>query len=116
MFGKFRPLLPNIGKTAWRRKRRHAKRNRRNPLAASDLPDIVRRFRDPSGEAARSRSEQSFFVPKEEIAANGYDLSVNKCKKVAYKAVAYPPSGEILRRLRELEAKISRHLDGLSTR
>ncbi|MBQ7251493.1 MAG: SAM-dependent DNA methyltransferase [Kiritimatiellae bacterium] len=87
--------------------------DRRTPLAASDIPDIVRRFRDPSGEAARSRSDQSFFVPKDEIAANGYDLSVNKYKKVAYKAVAYPPTKEILGKLESLEADIQKELSSL---
>ena len=35
-------------------------------------------FHNLDAETDRKRTEQSFFVPKEEIAANGYDLSINK--------------------------------------
>lgn len=84
--------------------------DRRTPLPSSDIPDIVRRFRDPDGEAARTRSDQSFFVPKDEIAANSYDLSVNKYKKLEYKPVEYPPALEILENLENLEADIRKEM------
>ena len=35
-------------------------------------------------------------MPKEEIAANDYDLSINKYKKTEYVAETFPPTGEIL--------------------
>ena len=71
------------------------------------------RFHNREGEKARKRTEQSFLVPKQEIADNGYDLSINKYKKVEYVPVEYPPTSEILRELRDLEAEISKGLDEL---
>ena len=42
-------------------------------------------------------------MPKEEIAANGYDLSINKYKETEYVPVEYPSTTEILADLHELE-------------
>ena len=58
----------------------------------------------------RKRTEQSFFVPKEEIAANGYDLSINKYKETEYVPVEYPSTQEILADLHELEMEITKGL------
>lgn len=77
------------------------------PADENDLPDIVERFRNLDKEAARERTEQSFLVPKEEIAENGYDLSVNKYKKVEYKPVENPPTEQIMAELHELEMEIT---------
>jgi type I restriction enzyme M protein len=57
--------------------------DKRTPLAASDLDDVLARWqqRTTMG-AARARTEQSFLVPKAEIAGNGYDLSMNRYKEV----------------------------------
>ena len=37
---------------------------------------------------------------------NGYDLSINKYKKTEYKAVEYPPTGEIIAELEQLQRQI----------
>lgn len=42
-----------------------------------NIPDIIARFHDPEGEKDRKRTDQSFFVPKQEIVDNDYDLSIN---------------------------------------
>ena len=81
--------------------------DKRSEIADNDIPDIIRRFHDPEGEAGRERTEQSFFVPKAEIAENGYDLSINKYKKTEYVPVEYPPTSEILDELDRLEAEIT---------
>ena len=52
-------------------------------------------------------------MPKQEIADNDYDLSINKYKQVEYTPVEYPPTSEILKELRDLEAEISKGLDEL---
>jgi type I restriction enzyme M protein len=49
-------------------------------------------------------------VPKDEIAGNGYDLSINKYKKTEYVPVQYPPTGEILDELDRLQAEITTNL------
>ena len=64
-------------------------------------------------ESARARTEQSFFVPKDEIVQNDYDLSINKYKQTEYKPVEYPPTSEILARINALEAEIQKELDSL---
>nr|WP_269449624.1 N-6 DNA methylase [Acidihalobacter aeolianus] len=82
----------------------------------SDLPDILARWRNREAEADRPRTAQSFLVPKAEIAANDYDLSINRYKEVEYEAVEYDPPQVILARLAKLEAEIAegrKELEGL---
>ena len=52
-------------------------------------------------------------MPKQEIVDNGYDLSINKYKQVEYVPVAYQPTSEILKELRDLEAEINKGLEEL---
>ena len=87
--------------------------DKRSPVADNDIPGIVARFHNREAEQERTRTEQSFLVPKQEIVDNGYDLSINKYKQVEYKPVEYPPTGEILKELRDLEAEIGKGLDEL---
>ena len=87
--------------------------DKRSPVDENDIPDIVARFHNLDGEKKRERTEQSFLVPKKEIVDNGYDLSINKYKKAEYKAVEYPPTGEILSTLRDLSKEIENGLDDL---
>ena len=87
--------------------------DKRSPVDDNDIPDIVQRFHNPEQEAERKRTEKSFLVPKQEIADNDYDLSINKYKKVDYVPVAYPPTEEILKDLHALEAEITAGLKEL---
>lgn len=84
--------------------------DKRTEVKENDIPDIVKRFHNREGEKERERTEQSFLVPKEEIAASGYDLSINKYKKVEYVPVEYPSTQEILADLNELEMEITKGL------
>jgi type I restriction enzyme M protein len=87
--------------------------DKRSPIAANDIPDTIARFNNLDGEEGRERTEQSFFVTKEEIVDNGYDLSINKYKKTEYVAVEYPSTAEILDRLDTLEAEIASEMKKL---
>lgn len=87
--------------------------DKRSETAENDIPDIIRRFHAPEEEKKRARTEQSFFVPKEEIVDNGYDLSINKYKKTEYVPAEYPPTGEILDELDALEAQIAAEMKAL---
>ena len=116
--------------------------DKRSPTQENDIPDIVARFRSfhslplagqgtskPSlplegkvsakptdevyNEKDRKRTEKSFFVPKDEIVGNDYDLSINKYKETEYKPVEYPPTSEIMASLRALEAEIKTAMDEL---
>ena len=87
--------------------------DKRSPITANDIPDIIARFNNLEGEESRERTEQSFFVTKDEIVDNGYDLSINKYKKTEYVSVEYPSTAEILDRLDELEAEIASEMKEL---
>ena len=87
--------------------------DKRTPTAENDIPDIIARFGNLAAENDRSRTEQSFFVSKQEIADNDYDLSINKYKQTEYKPVEYPPTEEIMAELRALEAEVGTALDEL---
>ena len=82
-------------------------------IADNDIPDIIQRFHHLEQETTRERTEQSFFVPKQEILDNGYDLSINKYKKTEYVAVEYPSTTEIMDKLDELEKSIAAELKEL---
>ena len=84
--------------------------DKRSEIADNDIPDIIQRFHHLEQETTRERTEQSFFVPKQEIVDNGYDLSINKYKKTEYVAVEYPPTDEIIDRLLGLEEEIKTEL------
>ncbi len=84
----------------------------------SDLADILTRWQQRDAEDDRARTDQSFLVPKAEIADNDYDLSINRYKEVEYEPVEYDPPKVILERLAELEAEIAKgrvELEGMLT-
>ena len=76
----------------------------------SDLADILARWRDREPEQKRARTDQSFLVPRADIAGNDYDLSINRYKEVEYDAVEYDPPVLIIDRLADLEAEIAEGL------
>jgi type I restriction enzyme M protein len=82
--------------------------------AKNNLPDIVRRWPERSGkELKRPRTEQSFCIPKADIAAQGYDLSLNRYKEVVHEEVEHRLPSEILKALGELEAEIRKGMEEL---
>ena len=87
--------------------------DKRSPVSDNDIPDIVARFNNLEAESERERTEQSFFVGKDEIVSNDYDLSINKYKKTEYVEVEYPSTAEILDKLDALEAEIASEMKEL---
>ena len=92
--------------------------DKRNPLDATkhecnNLPDLLQRWQQRDAEADRARTEQSFLVPKAEIAGNDYDLSINRYKQVVHAQVQYDPPQKILAELKALEAEIVRGVEEL---
>ena len=85
---------------------------KRTPCAENDIPDVINRFQHLDAETNRSRKEQLFFVPVEEIRANDYDLTFNKYKEVERKVVEYDAPETILARINDLQQQIT---DGLSS-
>lgn len=80
--------------------------DKRTPIADNDIPDIIARFKNLDGEKDRKRTDKSFMVSKDEIIEKGYDLSINKYKKVEYVPVEYPPTSEILDEIERLNEQI----------
>ena len=87
--------------------------DKRTPVSENDIPDIIARFHNLDAEDGRERTDKSFFVPKQEIVDNDYDLSINKYKKTVYEAVEYPSTAEIMADLHELEMEIRKGLADL---
>lgn len=76
--------------------------------AKNNLPDALARWFQRDGtERGRARTEQSFCVPKAEIAEQDYDLSLNRYKEIVYEEVEHRPPLEILEDLERLEGEIT---------
>lgn len=88
--------------------------DKRNPIEDNDINDIVERFSNLDKEVDRKRTEQSFFVPVEEIRNNAYDLSINKYKEIEYEEVVYDSPQEIMLKIRELEMDITAGIEELA--
>lgn len=84
--------------------------DKRSEVTENDIPDIIKRFHNLDREKKRERTDQSFFVPKQEIVDNDYDLSINKYKKTEYVPVEYPPTSEIMAELEELNQQVTSEL------
>ena len=65
------------------------------------------------GELDRPRTAQSFCVPKADIAAQGYDLSINRYKEVVHEETAHRSPNEILASLGKLETEIEQGMKEL---
>ena len=52
-------------------------------------------------------------MPKAEIVAAGYDLSINRYKEVVHEAAEHRPPKEIIAELKALEKEIAEGLDEL---
>ncbi len=87
--------------------------DKRSPIEANDIPDILARFHNLEGETDRKPTEQSFFVSKPAIVANDYDLSINRYKEVVYEKVEYDPPKVIMDRLDKLNLGIASKMEEL---
>ncbi|MDF3071780.1 MAG: Type restriction-modification system, DNA-methyltransferase subunit [Polyangiaceae bacterium] len=82
--------------------------------AKNNLPDILKRWGERDGkERKRTRTEQSFCVPKADIAAQGYDLSLNRYREVVHAEVVHRSPREILAGLAQLEGTIQAEMKQL---
>jgi type I restriction enzyme M protein len=90
--------------------------DKRNPIADNDIPDIIARFHNLEAESERTRKDQSFLVPVEEIREKGYDLSINKYKEIEREKVVYESSDVIIDRIASLEEEIMSALNDFRTK
>lgn len=87
------------------------------PLHESDaesnnLPDVLARWNErDAAERERPRTAQSFAVPKSDIVATEYDLSLNRYREVEREEADYADPTDVIRQLRAIEVEIA---DGLA--
>ncbi|HEX4444522.1 MAG TPA: class I SAM-dependent DNA methyltransferase [Galbitalea sp.] len=96
--------------------------DKRAPTTANDLPDLMGRWsvRNSASnggiweEVSRSRMDQSFLVPKAEIVANDYDLSLNRFRDVEQAETIFRPPADILAELVTIEREIETAIEDLA--
>lgn len=77
--------------------------------AKNNMPDALSRWKQrTTSERMNPRTAQSFCVPKADITAQGYDLSLNRYKEVVHEVVQHESPKAILAELRKLEEEIQR--------
>lgn len=86
---------------------------KRTSVKENDIPDIIERYNNLDKEKDRSRTEKSFFVTKEEIVNNGYDLSINKYKEIVQEKVEYENPKVILKQIMDMEDEFQEQLKEL---
>jgi len=80
----------------------------------NNLPDCLERWANrESTELQRKRTDQSFCVPKADIAAQGYDLSLNRYKEVVHDEIEHRAPTEIIADLEKIEIGIQQGLADL---
>lgn len=84
--------------------------DKRNPVDADDLPDVLDRWRNRDAETGRARTEQSFLVPKADIVAQGYDLSLNRYKEIEYDEIEHRAPLDIIVDIEQLDEDIAKGL------
>jgi type I restriction enzyme M protein len=82
--------------------------------AKNNLPDALARWHQrDTAERERSRTTQSFCVPKIDISTQGYDLSLNRYKEAVHAELDHEPPSAILAELAKIEDEIQRELNQL---
>jgi|CXWL01.1.fsa_nt_gi type I restriction enzyme M protein len=68
-----------------------------------DLQDIIAKYHAHNPEADTDRTQKCFVVPRAEIEAEGYDLSLSRYKEDVFEEVEYEAPGVILEKLLKAE-------------
>jgi len=88
--------------------------DKRQKVDENDIPDILARWRNLDAEGARERTEQSFFVRKEDIVGDGnYDLSISRYKEIPIDKTVHKAPEKIIKELKNLEKEIATALEEL---
>jgi type I restriction enzyme M protein len=78
-----------------------------------DLQDIVIKYKKRDQLKENNRKEKFFLVPKDEIVAENYDLSMSKYKEDVFEEVVYEKPDVILSKLKNMEREINKGLTEL---
>ena len=72
------------------------------------MPDVLNRWAlRRASELKRARTEQSFCVPKADVVAQGYDLSLSRYKESVHEETNHRPPLEIIAEIEKLEDEIT---------
>lgn len=86
---------------------------KRNPIAENDIPDIITRFHDLEGENERTKADKSFFVTKEELYNQDYNLSFERYQEKKTEEDTYPPIEEIIAKYMQIQTTVAEELSVL---
>lgn len=75
-----------------------------------DLQDIVTQYKKRNQLKESDRKEKFFLVPKDEIVAENYDLSISTYKEEVYEELVYDKPEAILAKLKTIESEINMEL------
>lgn len=89
--------------------------DKRNKTTESDLTDIVQRFKNRNIEIITDRKKKFFFVSRDEIVRNDYDLNLSTYKEEVYKDVIYELPETIFAKLESIEKNIQSSLSELKS-
>ena len=91
--------------------------DKRTPIKNNDLPSLISGFKARDKAIATSdkndKTQKAFWVSKDEITSNKYDLSINRYKEVVYQEETYQAPKVILSKLVDLENEILADLKAL---
>jgi len=87
--------------------------DKRERIEANDLPDIVGQWKKRNESKKNNRKAKCFFVDRDEIEKNDFDLSINRYREQTYKVVEYEKSEVILGKIEKLENEIMKGIRSL---
>ncbi|MDD2907456.1 MAG: class I SAM-dependent DNA methyltransferase [Candidatus Gracilibacteria bacterium] len=91
--------------------------DKRNKIDINDIPDCKKKYKDVvlgrKYEEKPKKEDKWFWVSKDEIKENKYDLSISKYKKIEYTPVDYEKPEVLINDIRKLEKEIIDGIDEL---
>ncbi|MEM7713201.1 MAG: class I SAM-dependent DNA methyltransferase [Cyanobacteria bacterium P01_A01_bin.68] len=87
--------------------------DKRLSVEDNDIPDLLKRWKQRISSKNIKGNSKAFWVTKEEIKENNYDLSINRYQEIEHQQIEYEQPKVILQKLRELENEICKDLDDL---
>ncbi len=89
--------------------------DKRAKIEKSDLQDIIEKYKNRDAKKENDRKVKHFFVSKQEIVENEYDLSFNSYKEEVYEEIEYDAPEVILGRLDDIEKDIINGLNKIKS-
>ena len=84
--------------------------DKRERTKANDIPDIIEKWNKRTSLNSPDKNDNWFWVQKNKIVENDYDLAIQKYKPVETLTQTYEKPSEILERLIVIESEIQKSL------